>query len=281
MREPSTRLSTSPEAERAERRFESSRIEEMVDDLLSRELIAANRPYGIGVIRGSDPSSDAARSVEYAVFDETFGNNYDVMEQEYAPYDEDSIFLLAVDVGSKKPFGTIRFIQNGENGLKTVNDVKSIEGPWGKDMPRLIEEHLQHRAHLPEEYKAFEADKTLDLGTLAVSREYRKDKSLSGVASACLYRAGGVYTLKNGFRDWVTIIDEKPFELIQAGFDNALERIPGLDGASYLDSPTSFPAYINVEAYFDRMDRSNSGVAAFLENGDVLTKDFSFCPETS
>ncbi len=258
-------------------RFNESRIKSMVDSLEGKEIIRTDRPYAIGVIEGSDPVADIARSVEYPVFEEAFGNDYELMEKEYKPYDEDSVFLVAVDVQNKKPFGTIRFIKNGEQGLKTVNDIEDPAGPWAKNMPALIEAYLQNKESVfSEDHRFFVGERTLDLGTLAVAKEYRKDKGLSGLASACLYRAAGVFSLNRGYRDWVTIIDQKPYELIQAAFDNALETIPGLDGASYLDSPVSFPAYFNVEAFFERMEKTNPNMSAFLADADVVTTDFSF-----
>lgn len=258
-------------------RFDESRIRSMVDSLEGREIIATDRPYAIGVIEGDDPHADVARSVEYPVFEEAFGNGYEVMEREYNPYDEDSIFLVAVDVQNKKPFGAIRLIKNGEQGLKTINDVENPAGPWDADMPTLIQNYLQGKESVTSEgHRLFVGERTLDLGTLAVDKEYRKDKGLSGLASACLYRASTIYTLQQGYRDWVTIIDQKPYELIQAAFDNALEMIPGLEGASYLDSPMSFPAYFNVEAFFERMEKNNPHIAAFIADAEVFTSDFSF-----
>lgn len=259
-------------------RFSSERIEDMIDSLIQDSTIEVQggKPFAVGIIDGTDPRSDVARLTEYSVFQETFGNSYELMEQEYTPYDDASTFIFVVDVENKRPFGSLRLIRDNPNGLKTINDVNDPKFPWGKDFIGLLQDHLESNPNLHAEDKVFDPSGAFDVGTLGVERSYRKDSFVRDTAKLAICRAALLYTEQQGLRDWIMVIDEDAMSNIQNTFDSPLEFIPGLDGASYLDSPVSYPMYLNMQLYRQRIAQERPDLVDFFDNGNELVANYSF-----
>ncbi|HUO41006.1 MAG TPA: hypothetical protein VMU34_25595, partial [Mycobacterium sp.] len=79
---------------------------------------------------GTDPFANIARQVEREVFEDSWGNDAANMKDEYGPYDESSLFFLALDTHEQEPAGVIRMIRNSPAGLKTLVDLDdSIKSP--------------------------------------------------------------------------------------------------------------------------------------------------------
>ena len=73
---------------------------------------------------------ESARQCEEDVFLQAFGNTRAQLDEEYGPYDDQSVFVAVADE-SGHVVGACRLITPGSAGLKTLNDV--ARQPWGID----------------------------------------------------------------------------------------------------------------------------------------------------
>lgn len=249
---------TPPQASDSEVRFSRERITGLVDDLFQREGIESDQRYVTVAIQGTSEFADIGRSVENRVFVEEFGNDEQEMKAEYDMYDESSTLLVVIDQEEGNlPVGCLRLIENGENGIKTINDVASERWSWQQPMAERIQEHVSNDPDptLTPEDRVINADDLVDAGTLAVLRSHRQ----LGQVSTALYHAALNLTRESlGKRDWVMIIDQKALETIQAFFAEPLQEIEGLGEGEYLGSKNSRPMYLNIDHYFRRMQESGA-----------------------
>jgi hypothetical protein len=106
-----------------------------------------------------DPRGDlleAARQCEEDVFLQAFGNTRSQLDEEYGPYNDQSVFVSVSD-DSGHVVGSCRLITPGPAGLKTLNDV--ARQPWGVDGLRAA------RA------ASIDVTRTWDIATLGVRRD--------------------------------------------------------------------------------------------------------------
>jgi hypothetical protein len=220
----------------------------LTNHLIENGRLIEGKEFGLTVVYGGDPASELARSVEYMVFFDTFGNDYTTMEKEYTPYDSSSVFILVVDMRTKLPVGTLRLIVDNPYGLKTVKDVASNDFSWKQDMIKAVNHYLKTKPHALDAYKEVSSkERLVDVGTIAVLRAYRSGHN-ARLLSLALIRAAVAFTINNNYRDWITIIDLKVLRAMQAVFANPLEaEMPGLEALPYLGSQLSVPAYVNIE----------------------------------
>lgn len=249
-------------------RFHPDRIELMISDLEARELIQTDKRFCVVVMDGTDPSSDLARSVEYGRFKETFANSYDLMENEYARFDPQSVFVSVIDVEKRQPAGVVRLIKNGPEGLKTLKDVANPNGAWKADM-------LQGMAAALESAGTNLADihpnSILDVATMARASTYDDDSPNDKIISAALYRSAFKYAADGHtqYKTFITIMDLAPYEEMKQTYNDPYPAIDGIEPGSYLDSSKSLPCYCHVPSYLDRIG-SNEIFSDFIKTGGIL-----------
>lgn len=96
----------------------------MTRQFLSTRSIAAADRFTCFEIEGVDAFANIARQVEREVFEAAFGNDPVMLTDEYAPYEESSVFFLAVDTQAETPAGVVRMIRNSPAGHKTLVDME-------------------------------------------------------------------------------------------------------------------------------------------------------------
>jgi hypothetical protein len=174
-----------------------------------------------------DPRGDlleAARQCEEDVFLEAFGNTRAQLEEEYGPYNDQSIFVAVAD-GAGHVVGACRLITAGPAGLKTLNDVS--RAPWGIDGVRSAEA------------AGLDIERTWDIGTLGVRRDARGRRFSVGIA---LYHALVVSTRVNEVQSITAILDDAARRVLTAA-DYIMPALPGTRTGEYLGSPASTPVY--------------------------------------
>ena len=199
-------------------------IEQTTESFLSQQEEHHDSRYLCYAVGYDTPMSNAARSVERAVFDEAFGNNSEQMTEEYGPYESSSTFLVAIDSEKKMPAGVIRMIQYSEAGLKSINDLQSVLD--------IDVQSFQDREGIQD------LEKVWDVGTLAVLPEYRGFDNRFEVSSK-LYRSLFLFGESVDAQHMVTILDSKALkglDLLGVPF-KALE---GTEAFAYLGSEKSF-----------------------------------------
>lgn len=236
------------------------RIDALVKDLIPSDDIRAGRNFGVHVLDGNDPHSDIGRYVESQVFDEVFQNDLAVMKEQYSPYDGASTFLAVLDYEQQKPVGVVRIIRPSEAGLKSLNDLVAplADNPWFKEgdtLEKRFEEIGNDPAH------------TADIGTMAVMPEYRSGHAEAG-ASASLYSSCVQWSLANDYNNWVTIVDKKIHDMMQA-WGEPFTRFEGTDWASYLDSKASLPVHTELHSGLERVKQFDDNNAQNGQPTDI------------
>jgi hypothetical protein len=207
---------------------------------------------------------DAARACEEEVFLQAFGNTRDQLEDEYGPYNDQSVFVAVAD-DSGEVYGSARLITPGPAGIKTINDLS--REPWQVDGLRSA------RA------AQIDLDSTWDLATCGVRREYRRQGLMVAMA---MYHAFMKSTRVNEVQTATSMLDEYAYRVLTAnGF--RFNTLPGARPAPYLGSPKSTPVYghwadiadaqrrLNPEAYrMITMGIGFDGVALPAESDWVL-----------
>jgi hypothetical protein len=181
---------------------------------------------------------DAARDCEEEVFLSAFGNTREQLDEEYGPYDAQSIFMVVADEEGYA-LGSCRIIAPGPAGLKTLNDV--ARSPWKAD---------GYRAALAA---GVDPSAAWDLATLGVRRSAR-GRHLS-VAFALLHGLA-VSTRVNEIPSATAILDRQIRRILNSA-DYIMPALPGMAAAPYLGSPESVPVYAHYAAMLDGQRRAN------------------------
>ena len=180
---------------------------------------------------------DAARQCEEEVFLQAFGNTRAQLEDEYGPYNDQSLFM-AVSDSRGDVVGACRILSDGPAGLKTLNDIQ--RDPWRVDGMR--------SAGLA----GIDPARTWDIATLGVRRDFRGPKFMVALSMYHgLLKAGRVNEMQTG----IAILDLKAYEaMLGAGLTFA--ALPGTRPASYLGSESSVPMYGHFSEVADAQRRT-------------------------
>ncbi len=171
-----------------------------------------------------DDLRNAALECEESVFLEAFGNTRNQLDEEYGPYNDQSLFISVSD-DSGFVVGAARLIQPGPAGLKTLNDV--ARNPWGVDGLRAAAAAQIDVSH------------TWDIATLGVRRDFRGPKMMVAIA---LYHAIMKSTRINEVATATAIMDAHAYRaLADAGY--LFSTLPGTAPAPYLGSESSIPVF--------------------------------------
>lgn len=196
-------------------------------------------PFGLYVVRGSDPASEMGRSIEREVFSDFFGNSPELLATEYARYEKSSIFLCLVDHLRMKPAGVFRIVLPSAAGLKSFHDV---EKDWGIEVPDLLE-----RSGLTLDQTSY-----WDAATLAISADYRGDGA-SGMVRLGLCQALCMLAARTDVPYLVTIMDVLVADLMQRYLQRPWQSFQRVEPQRYLGSGASMPMYIDAHEYRSRL----------------------------
>ena len=189
----------------------------------------------------------AARECEADVFLSAFGNTRDQLEEEYGPYEDQSLFLSVTDEHGET-LGSCREILPGPAGLKTLNDL--ARPPWFVDGPRSA------RAAGVDPTRAW------DLATLGVRRQFRSHRLMVGIALYYgLFRSAFV----NGVPAIVSVMDGHMRRTL-GSFDVDCPALPGTTTGDYLGSTASTPVYY-LSTMLDVQRRRNPDAYRLLSLG--------------
>jgi hypothetical protein len=191
---------------------------------------------------------DAARQCEEDVFLQAFGNTRNQLEDEYGPYNDQSVFV-AISDDSGHVVGACRLITPGSLGLKTLNDVG--REPWGVDGLRAA------RA------AGIDPENAWDVATLGVRRDYRGSRMSVAIA---LYHAIVVSTRVNEVGTITAILDDQIRHILTAA-DFIMPPLPGTRTAEYLGSPASTPVYGHCAGMVDGQRRMNPDAYRLMSLG--------------
>lgn len=191
---------------------------------------------------------DAARQCEEDVFLQAFGNTRTQLDEEYGPYNDQSVFVAVAD-DAGQVYGACRLITPGSTGLKTLNDVS--REPWGVDGLRAAAA------------AGIDPANTWDIGTLGVRKDFRGSRMSVAIA---LYHALVVSTRVNEVGSITAVLDDQVRRLLTAS-DYILTSLPGTRTAEYLGSPASTPVFGHCAGMLDAQRRMNPDAYRLISLG--------------
>ena len=208
-----------------------SRLSDELLTSLPLEQLPEGSRFACTEISADSKFANLGRYVEEEVFVKEFGNTPEEMVEQYGPYEAASRFWVVFDLNSRLPVGALRAIENSPAGLKTLNDIE-------EDYLRIPTKEISDRYQL-------DLDKTWDVGTVAVLREYRGRKH-DFLPSLTLYRALYRGAVNEDIKDFVAIIDkDAKFGLDLMGVP--FKPIMDSESFSYLGSKVSWALHSRVE----------------------------------
>lgn len=175
---------------------------DLAEQLLTLHPPTSSHRFVCYELPGAGRFADLGREVELEVFGAVFGDDREMLEREYGPYDRASRFFVVMDQRRRRAAGVLRVIENSAAGLKTVNDVT---GPLGVT-------EAEVRAH----HGIDDLDRCWDVGTLAVRSEYRRSATRGRTVSLLLYRALYVHAVRAGVEHVVTVMDRHAHRVLLA-----------------------------------------------------------------
>lgn len=176
------------------------------------EFSGVDAPFCLLTIEHDSPLADIARGLERQVFDIYFGNDANVMAEEYAAYESRSLFFLLVDKTQLAPAGVSR-VMTPQEGAPSKSFVDITTEKCTQDGAPAARDGYT-ATDIIEQF-GFDKDKVLDVATIAVSRDYSANATNSTLALGGLMRALYTHSVAEGM-DLVAIIDALPLSKLEA-----------------------------------------------------------------
>lgn len=209
----------------------------LTEQFLSTKKLGCNR-FACFALESTDPFANIARQLEREVFEDSWGNDSATMKKEYGPYDESSVFFMAVDTQDKVPAGVLRMIRNSSAGLKTIVDLDdSIKSPIAPTVIPVADVMRHHGID--------DLDRCWDGATAAVPRRYRR--KLVGMHLQVM-RVVGAAAARENIQHFVAVLDAPVFRAARHVLDLPLEPLAGTPPFTHMDAPDNQAVYAHVSS---------------------------------
>lgn len=220
---------------------------ELTEEFLSTKTVAVPGRLLCFEIEGSDPFSNIARQVEREVFEERFGNDPVMLTREYWPYEDSSLFFVALDTDAKVPAGVLRMIRNSPAGLKTLVDLADPT-----ITPNAVPTDDVLRFHAIDDL-----DRCWDGATATVRRRYRR--RLPAIHSEVLRSWYGAAVREN-VEHLVSILDAPVFKVVRHFLGVPLVPLADTAPFTYMDGLNHQAVYAHVDSAVTSAARVNRKV---------------------
>jgi hypothetical protein len=214
------------------------------------------QPFGVYAFASHQAGAELGRHIERVVFQDAFGNSPDLLAREYGPYEDQSLFLVAVDHRRQLPAGMMRVVLPGAGGSKSLDDLESV---WDV---RAEEIFGASGAEL-------DRGRVWDVATLAVATDYRR-LAARGVVSLALNQALMGALRRFQVDQVVAILDVAVLRLLQRQLGRPFSMLDGLEPMPYLGSGASLAVWSDVPAWRARLAVADPAMHALLFEGRGL-----------
>jgi hypothetical protein len=226
----------------AERKYvydlSDSERDELTQHFLSSKGTAACHGFACFELEGTDPYANIARQVEREVFEGSWGNDSVTMKQEYGPYDESSVFFLAIDTQAKRPAGVLRMIRNSPAGLKTIVDLDdSIKSPIAP-IAIPVDEVMRHHG-------IEDLDRCWDGATAAVPRQYRGKLVAMHVQ---LMQVVATAAMRENIQHFVAVLDAPVVKAARDVLGLPLTPLANTPPFTHMEAPNNQAVYAHVSS---------------------------------
>jgi hypothetical protein len=221
----------------------------LTEEFLSTKKLGCNR-FACFALEGDDPFANIARQVEREVFEDSWGNDAAMMKREYGPYDDASVFFMAVDTHGRVPAGVLRMIRNSSVGLKTIVDLDdSVKSPIA---PTVISVDDVMRHHEIEDL-----DRCWDAATAAIPRNYRRRLAATHVQ---IMRIIALAAMRESIEHFVAVLDEPVVKAARDVLGLPLTPLAGTPPFTHMDAPNNQAIYAHVPTLLRVGQRRNRKV---------------------
>jgi hypothetical protein len=252
-------------------------LSSLTHDLLTTHPLSENpKPYGVYLLEGNSQYANLGRTVERNVFLSKFGNTAAQLQEEYAPYEGNSLFLTVIDqLGTNSstplPTGIIRVISHNPQIMpKSISDIDKI---WGSQTTKTLWKELA----IQTDYQTEEMLKrTWDVATMAVDTAYRGARGKMTTALILYYTLYSL-SVSRKIDYWVGILaDDVLTYLNRIGLD--LRAIG--PSREYLGWPDNTPFTARVGDMLEGMVRNRRYFLARVTiTGETLSESCDFPKE--
>ena len=235
-------------------RDETLLVESLVRSTPRRDY--ADKDFAMFVIEGDDPHAELGRMVEAEVFFEAFGDQRELLDETYGPYNATTHFIVLVDLAERRVAGAIRYLIPGVAGFRTELDFQQ-NPTWAMTLEDIARHHEV----------AFASDDLIDVLTLSVRRDYNRAvaKRTSLALMFGLHWQG--LLLDKPFM--IGILDEPVFRLLNYCGIPA-QRCCDRPSTAYLGSAASVPFLLDVFSIARSMRDCSPTAAAIVVDGEPL-----------
>ena len=228
-------------------------------------------------VDGHDPLSDIGRQLEQRIFNDEAGDHRPtVMQSEYGPYEDRSLFFLVYDTKARAVTGVLRAV-TGTAGfgppVKSIRDSLHLEGyqaefidltdadhGYSNREVGIIGEHANGSLMLDrkfvESYHGMRSGEGIfDIATIAVEKSARRQSMATAhFLIAAAYRATDVLRIHHA----VTFVRSDLLQYLREGLDMRWRDLAGLGATQYVDGDPflSQPAYVSFHD-FRRVGEAN------------------------
>jgi hypothetical protein len=221
----------------------------LTEHFLSTKKLGCNR-FACFALEGTDPFANIARQIEREVFEDSWGNDSAMMKREYGPYDDSSVFFMAVDTHERVPAGVLRMIRNSSVGLKTIVDLDDcIKSPIA---PTVIRADDVMRHHGIEDL-----DHCWDAATAAIPRKYRRRLAATHVQ---IMRIVALAAMRENIEHFVAVLDEPVVKTARDVLGLPLTPLAGTPPFTHMDAPNNQAIYAHIPTLLRLGQRRNRKV---------------------
>lgn len=221
----------------------------LTERFLSTKKLGCSR-YACFAIEGTDPFANIARQLEREVFEQSWGNDSATMKKEFGPYDESSVFFMAVDTHEKVPAGVVRMIRNSSAGLKTIVDLDdSIKSPIAPIAIPVADVMRHHGID--------DLDRCWDGATAAVPRKYRRRLAATHVQ---IMQVMALAAMRENIQHFVAVLDAPVVRAARDVLGLPLVPLVGTPPFTHMDAPNNQAVYAHVPTLLGLSKRRNRKV---------------------
>lgn len=209
---------------------------ELTREFLSTRCTEGAERFVCYEIEGTDRFANIPRQLEREVFEDSWGNDAATMRQEFGPYDESSLFFVAIDTHTSVPAGMLRMIRNSPAGLKTLVDLDdSTKSPIA---PIAIPVEDVLRFHGIDDL-----DRCWDGASAAIPARYRRRMATMHVQIMAAWSAAA---MRENIEHFVAVLDAPVFKAARDLLGLPLVPLADTPPFTHMDAPNNQAVYAHL-----------------------------------
>lgn len=225
---------------------------------IASEIIGPHpaEPMGTYLFRPRDIGAALPQFVARTVFAESFDASPDLLDEEYRPYDDATMFVCVLDHRRRLPAGVLRLIAPTEAGLKTLNEFEPV---WDRPYTTLFSDTGLE----------YDPGRTWNLSGLAVAHEYRTP-AFQGLITMALIQASSLIAVRSDMVWSVATLYTPVLRMLRWKMGRPFTAFVGVEPRPHphYNHPISIPAYCNADDWHARLAERDSVLYDIMVRGN-------------